>query len=316
MKQKRIRYNDTCALKPIEEDVGWKMNEIIKKYTRDWKDMLYIIAGSLLLAYAFQAFLLPNNIISGGVSSLSIVINELSGWDPAYIQYAINIPLLLMSYFLLGKDVFFKSALGSLLFPFFIDIIGEVTPITNNLLLATVYGGVLTGIGIGLVYKAKSSTGGTSIVAQILEKYTRFSMGESTLISDGVIILIGFFVFDIEAIMYGIIALVFISHFIDLVLVGNRSQKTVLIISDSPNEIRQEIIENFDRGVTRLDIRGGYQNDQKEMLMVVIQDHEITALQEMILQLDEDAFVVVMSASEVMGRGFSLEKYFPTNQRQ
>ena len=141
-------------------------------------------------------------------------------------------------------------------------------------------------------------------------------MGESNLVADGAIIVFGFFTFDIEAIMYGIITLVILSRVIDLVLVGNRSQKNVLIISDSPDEIRQEILSNFDRGVTRLNVRGGYKNDEKEMLMVVIQDREITALQEMILQLDDDAFVVVMSANEVMGRGFSLEKYFPTNQQQ
>ncbi len=292
------------------------MNDIIKKYTMDWKDILYIIAGSLLLAYSFQVFLLPNEIISGGVSSLSIIIHDIAGWEPASIQYAINIPLLILSYFILGKEVLFKSVLGSLLFPFFVDVMSHLAPVTYNPVLATIYGGVLTGIGIGFVYKAKGSTGGTSITAQIMAKYTTFTMGEATLISDGVIIALGFFVFDIEAIMYGIIAVVLISRFIDFVLIGNRSQKTVLIISETPDDIRREILDNFDRGVTRLDIRGGYRNDAKEMLMVVIQDREITALQEMILQKDDDAFVVVMSASEVMGRGFSLEKYFPTNQQQ
>lgn len=292
------------------------MNEIIKKYSMDWKDILYIIIGCLILAYAFQVFLLPNEIISGGISSLSIILNNVFGWRPAYIQYAINVPLLILSFWLLGKEVLFKSVLGSLLFPFFVDLLRNVAPVTANPLLAAIYGGMLTGLGVGLVYKAKGSTGGTSIVAQILEKFTNFSLGESNLVADGAIIVFGFFTFDIEAIMYGIITLVILSRVIDLVLVGNRSQKNVLIISDSPDEIRQEILSNFDRGVTRLNVRGGYKNDEKEMLMVVIQDREITALQEMILQLDDDAFVVVMSANEVMGRGFSLEKYFPTNQQQ
>lgn len=292
------------------------MNEIIKKYSMDGKDILYIIIGCLILAYAFQVFLFPNEIISGGISSLSIILNNVFGWEPAYIQYAINVPLLILSFVFLGKEVLFKSILGSLLFPFFVDLLSDVTPITNNPMLAAVYGGVLTGLGVGLVYKAKGSTGGTSIIAQLLEKFTHFSLGESNLYADGVIIIIGFFTFDIEAIMYGVITLVILSRVIDLVLVGSRTQKNVLIISDSPDDIRKEILSNFDRGVTRLNVRGGYKNDEKEMLMVVIQDREITALQEMILQLDDDAFVVVMSANEVMGRGFSLEKYFPTNQQQ
>lgn len=292
------------------------MNDIIKKYSMDGKDILYITIGCLILAYSFQVFLFPNEIISGGISSLSIILNNVLGWEPAYIQYAINVPLLILSFVFLGKEVLFKSILGSLLFPFFVDLLSDVTPITNNPMLAAIYGGVLTGLGVGLVYKAKGSTGGTSIIAQLLEKFTHFSLGESNLYADGAIIIIGFFTFDIEAIMYGIITLVILSRVIDLVLVGSRTQKNVLIISDSPDDIRQEILSNFDRGVTRLNVRGGYNNDEKEMLMVVIQDREITALQEMILQLDDDAFVVVMSANEVMGRGFSLEKYLPTNQQQ
>jgi len=289
------------------------MNDIIKEYSYKVKDIFNIVVGSFIIAFAFQVFFLPNNTISGGVSSLSIILFDIFGFEPAYIQYAFNIPLLIISYVFLGKDVFVKSILGSLLFPLFTDLISGLEPWTTTPMLGALFGGVLTGVGVGIVFRAKGSTGGTSVITQLLEKYTDMTMGTATLFADGSIILIGFFVFDVEAIMYGIIALVVISYFVDTVLVGNRTQKTVLIISDNPQDIRREVVENFDRGITQLDVRGGYQNEKKEMLMVVIQDREITALREMILQLDEDAFVVVMSASEVMGRGFSLEKYFPTN---
>lgn len=291
------------------------MNEVIKRYKMDGLDFLYIICGSFLLSFAFQVFILPNEIISGGVSSLSIIIHNVTGWEPALIQYAFNIPLLIMSYFLLGKEVLLKSILGSLLFPFFTSFLSGLDPWTTTPLLGAIYGGVLTGVAVGLVYKGKGSTGGTSIVAQMIEKYSALTMGGANLLADGVVIGIGAFVFEIESILYGLISLVAVSYFIDFVLIGNKNQKTVLIISDKIQEIQSEVFQHLDRGVTQIDVRGGYKNEAKDMLMVVIQGREFTVLQELILQADEDAFVVVMAASEVMGRGFSLEKYFSTNKQ-
>lgn len=292
------------------------MYEILKEYKMGWKDILYIISGSFLLSYSFQVFLLPNDIISGGVASLSIILYEILGISPAVIQYAFNIPLLFLSFIFLGKDVAFKSILGTLIYPFFTGLISSLEPLTTDPLLGAIFGGAITGIGVGLVYRGRGSTGGTSTVAQLISKYTGITLGNSTLLSDGIIIIIGFLTFDLEAILYGIISLIVASKMIDVVLVGGTTSKTVLIISDESEIIRQEILDNLERGVTILDARGGYRKDSKEMLMVVISEREITAMQEVIIKHDQDAFVVFMSASEVLGRGFSLEKYLPTNQRQ
>ena len=292
------------------------MYDIIREYRMDWKDVVYVVTGSFLLAYSFQVFLLPNDIISGGIASLSIILYEILGLSPALIQYAFNIPLLILSYFLLGKDVAFKTILGSMLYPLFTGLISSLQPLTTDQMLASIFGGIVTGIGVGLVYKGKGSTGGTSTIAQLIAKYTGVTLGNATLMADGIIIVIGFFTFDLEAILFGVISLVAASKMIDVVLVGGTTSKTVLIISDETDVIRQEILDNFERGVTLLDARGGYQNESKEMMMVVISEREITAMQEMIVKHDDDAFVVFMSASDVLGRGFSLEKYVPTNQRQ
>lgn len=289
------------------------MNEVIKEYTQNWKDIVYIILGSFAISYSFQVFLFPNNIISGGVSSLSMIIHTAIGTAPAIIQYAFNIPLLALSFILLGREVGTKSILGSLLFPFFTGLVSSFEPVTDDLFLASIFGGIIMGIGVGLVYKAKGSTGGTATVAQILSKYTSLTLGTSTLIADASILILGIVIFDLESILYGIICLIILSYTIDIVLVGKGSEKNVLIISEKSDQIRREVLDKFDRGVTLFDVRGGYRNEPKEMLMVIIQEREITAFQEMILQNDESAFIVVMSASEVMGRGFSLEKYFPIN---
>lgn len=286
------------------------MRHLMKKYKMTLPDIFLVVIGSFFLALSFQVFLLPNEIISGGVSSLSIIIYELIGLPPVVTQYAFNIPLLILSFLLLGTEVGMKSLIGSLIFPFFTGLVSGLPPVTNDLLLAALFGGVANGIGIGIVYRGRGSTGGTSTIAQIITKYTDISLGNTNLLADGIVIIIGLIVFNLEAIMYGMITLVIASRVIDIVLVGTRTQKTVLIITEEVEKIRMEILGNFDRGVTLFDVRGGYQNETKEMMMVIIEEYEITELREMIVEKDEEAFVVVMAASEVMGRGFSLEKYY------
>lgn len=286
------------------------MRELLNEYQMGWKDIGQVILGSFVLALSFQVFLLPNEIISGGISSLSIVINNLTGLPPIITQYAFNIPLLVLSFIYLGKEVGLKSFTGSLIFPFFTGLISGLPVLTEDLLLASVFGGVLVGVGSGLVFRGKGSTGGTSTVAQLIGQYTDMTLGNAVLIADGLIILIGFLVFDLEAIMYGMITLTVSSRVIDVVLVGAGIQKTVFIITDQTEAIRTQVLDNFERGVTLFDARGGFQNEPKEVMMVVIEEQEITALREMIIEKDEDAFVIVMAASEVIGRGFSLEKYF------
>lgn len=290
------------------------MLRVAKKYTLNAVDYVYIIFGSFLTAIAFQVFLLPNNIVSGGVSGLSIAANEMFGWSPAIFQYALNIPLLILCFILLGKAAGYKTILGSLLLPFFLIFIGHFPALTTDPLLAALFGGGITGLGIGIVFRAKASTGGTSIIVQILYQFLHFQLGLSTIMVDGLVIMIALLVFDVETVMYSLIALFIVSRTIDLVQLGFHRNKNVFIISDSPQDIRSEILHTMQRGVTNLGIRGGYGNTDKDMLMVVIQEREFTLLKEVVLKADSDAFVVAMPASEVLGRGFSLEKYFPTHE--
>ncbi|GEK87994.1 Uncharacterized membrane-anchored protein YitT, contains DUF161 and DUF2179 domains [Alkalibacterium putridalgicola] len=290
------------------------MLRVAKKYTLSAVDYVYIIFGSFLAAVSFQVFLLPNNIVSGGVSGLSIAANATFGWDPAMFQYALNIPLLILCFLLLGKEAGYKTILGSLLIPFFLMFIGDWDPITREPLLAALFGGGITGLGLGIVFRAKSSTGGTSIIVQILYQYLHLQLGLSTIMVDGVVILIALLVFDVETVMFSLIALYIVSRTIDMVQLGFNRNKNVFIISDNPEDIRQEILHTMERGVTNLGIRGGYGNTDKDMLMAVIQEREFTLLKEAVIKADPDAFVVAMPASEVLGRGFSMHKYFPAHE--
>lgn len=292
------------------------MLRVAKKYTLSAVDYVYIIFGSFLTAVSFQVFLLPNNIVSGGVSGLSIAANAMFGWDPALFQYALNIPLLVLCFVALGKEAGYKTILGSLLLPFFLSFIGHWDPVTSEPLLAALFGGGITGLGIGIVFRAKSSTGGTSIIVQVLYQYLHLPLGFSTILVDGLVILIALLVFDVETVMFSLIALYIVSRTIDLVQLGFNRNKNVFIISDNPGDIREEILHTMERGVTNLGIRGGYGNTDKDMLMAVIQEREFTLLKEAVLKADADAFVVAMPASEVLGRGFSMHKYFPTHETE
>lgn len=292
------------------------MLKVAKKYSLNAMDYVYIVVGSFLTAIAFQVYLLPNNIVSGGVTGLSIVTYSVFGWNPAYFQYALSVPLLILCFVLLGKAAGYKTILGSLLLPFFLTFIGHWPPLTLDPLLAALFGGVITGLGIGIVFRAKASTGGTSIVIQILYEYLHIQLGLSTILVDGAVILIALLVFDAETVMFSIIALFIISRTIDLVQLGFNRNKNVFIISDTPQDIREEILHTMQRGVTNLGIRGGYGNTNKEMLMVVIQEREFTLLKETVLKADDDAFVVAMPASEVLGRGFSIEKSFLSSETE
>ncbi|EXJ22808.1 hypothetical protein ADIAL_1659 [Alkalibacterium sp. AK22] len=290
------------------------MLRVAKRYTLNAVDYVYIVFGSFLAALSFQVFLLPNTIVSGGVSGLSIAANAMFGWSPALFQYALNIPLLILCFALLGKAAGYKTILGSLLIPFFLLFMQDLPGATSDPLLAALFGGGVTGLGIGIVFRAKASTGGTSILVQLMYQFLHVQLGLSTIAVDGLVIMIALLAFDVETVMYSLIALFIVSRTIDLVQLGFHRNKNVLIISDSPEDIRREILHTMERGVTNLGIRGGYGQTDKDMLMVVIQEREFTLLKEVILKADSDAFVVAMPASEVLGRGFSLEKYFPTHE--
>lgn len=295
----------------FKEKEGDILLKLAKRYTLDWVDYIYIVLGSMLLAWTFQTFLLPNNIVAGGISGLSIVTHAVFGWNPAYFQYAMNIPLLVLCFIVLGKEVGYKTILGSLLVPFFLQFIQHLEPATTDQLLATIFGGSFTGLGLGMVFRSKSSTGGTSILIQILYQMLHIPLGAGTLLIDGAVIFTALLAFNVEIVMYSMISLFLMSRVIDFVQMGFRRNKNVMIISDQIEPIRKEILHTLDRGVTSLKSRGGYKESENEVLMTVIQEKEFPVLKEIISELDPDAFVVAMGASEVLGRGFSLHKYFP-----
>ena len=272
------------------------------------KETLYVTLGAFILAISVNLIFLPNQIVAGGASGLSIVLNELFGWNVALTLYAINIPLLILCFLLLGKDVGLKTIYGSLINPFFIAITGSLPPLTNNIFLATLYGGVLTGIGLGLVFRGNASTGGSAIISQIVNKYFKISLGVSVFVVDGFVIATALFVFTKDTVLFSLISLFIIGRVIDRVQVGVLRSKNLFIISDKYEAIHQIFIKELDKGVTLLPIEGGYTQKQGKIIMTVIPEKEFMAIKEAILAIDEIAFFVALDASEVNGRGFSVKR--------
>lgn len=266
-----------------------------------------VLVGSAIVAIAFNVFLLPNQIASGGVSGISTIFAETFGWEPAYVQWAFNIPLFIAGVIVLGRNFGVKTLVGTLFLPFIVFLSKDWEPWTQDALLGALCGGIMVGLGLGVVFRGKASTGGTDLAAQIIHKYTNLSLGTCVALLDGIIVLAAAIVFDIEKGLYALIGLYATSKTIDLVQVGVNRSKMSLIITNNEREVRDAIIHELDRGVTRISGYGGFTDDSRPILMCVIDQSEFTELKQLVKLVDPKAFVIVMDASEVLGEGFNLQ---------
>lgn len=220
------------------------------------------------------------------------------------MQYAFNIPLFITGVVILGKNFGLKSLVGTLTLPFFVIITESWEAWTYNTLLGAIFGGIVVGMGIGLVFKGGASTGGTDLLAQIITKYTGITLGTSVLLIDGIIAVSAALVFDIEKGLYAIIGLYVTTKTIDIVQLGFSQSKMVYIITNKQDEMRDEIFREIDRGVTKIPAFGGYTGDERPVLLVIVYQTEFTKLKQIVKTVDPNAFVVVSDAYEVLGEGF------------
>ncbi|MCZ0754392.1 YitT family protein [Anoxybacillus sp. J5B_2022] len=267
-------------------------------------EYVYILIGSAIVAVAFNLFLLPNRVASGGVSGLSTILHATLGWQPAYVQWAFNIPLFIAGVVLLGRQFGVKTLVGTIFLPFVVYLTKDVEPATHDPLLGSLFGGIGVGIGLGIVFRGKASTGGTDLAAQIIHKYIGLSLGTCVILIDGFIVLTAAIVFDIERALYALIGLFVTSKTIDFVQVGFGYSKMAMIITTKEEEVRAAILHKINRGVTKLSGFGGYTEHERPVLMCVVEQTEFTKLKQLVKSIDPSAFVVVMDAAEVLGEGF------------
>ncbi|WP_421924972.1 YitT family protein [Lysinibacillus capsici] len=267
-------------------------------------EYVYIIVGAAIIAIGFNVFLLPNQVASGGVSGISTILHGLFGWNPGIVQYAFNIPLFIAGVLLLGKKFGIKSFIGTITLPFIVLLTNSWEPWTDNPLLGALFGGIVVGLGIGLVFKGNASTGGTDLLAQIITKFTGLSLGTSVLLIDGVIAISAAIVFDLEKGLYALIGLYVTTKTIDIIQLGFSQSKMVYIITLKQDEVREAVYAEINRGVTKLPAIGGYTGEARPVLMVVVYQTEFTKLKQLIKSVDPSAFVIVSDAYEVLGEGF------------
>ena len=266
-----------------------------------------VVLGSALFAAGFQFFLYPNSIIVGGVSGIAMIINYLIGLPVGIMTIVLNIPLFIIAWKHFGGKFIISSLVGMLLSSLLVDLLATLnySP-TGAMLLACIIGGAIKGFGLGIIYYAGATTGGTDIIAKFVRlRFPYINFGTIVLLTDAVIIIAFALIFDrVEAAMYAVIAMFVVSKVIDLVLYGIDNSSVCYIISENSEQLIKDITDKLHRGVTILSGEGAYSHKDKQVLLCVIKRTQIADIRKIIKNIDENAFFIVSDAKNVFGKGF------------
>lgn len=271
---------------------------------------LNLIIGCTLMAFAFDLFFAPNNIVYGGLSGISIVLNNTFSIDKSLFVLIMSIVLLFISYFTLGWEKTKGSIAGSIIYPVMMSVLDPLVKVidldTTNMLLIIIFGALIYGFGSGINFKSGFSCGGTDILNQIVSKYGKMSIGKAMLLTDGIIVLgAGFFLssnyYAFENVMYAIIVLYIIGLIADKVILGISQCKAFYIVTEHEDYIKKYIMNHLSSGVTVLDGKGGYTGEHQKVIMCIIPTKDYFLAKEGILSIDPNAFFLVTDAYEVSG---------------
>ncbi|MCX7569779.1 YitT family protein [Tumebacillus sp. DT12] len=268
------------------------------------KRILFITLGALLVSVGLEIFLIPNHIIDGGIVGISIILSYLTEWQIGLFLFVLNLPFVLLGYKQIGKTFALSTLLGITVMSIATNFLHPVPSLTQDALLATVFGGIILGIGVGLVIRYGGSLDGTEIVAILINKKTPFSVGEVVMIGNIFILGSAGFVFGWDRAMYSLMAYYIAFKMIDLTIDGFEESKSVWIISDKHREIGDVINARLGRSVTYLNGEGGYSGDEKKVVFCVVTRLEEAKLKLIVEEIDTDAFLAVGTIAEVRGGRF------------
>lgn len=268
--------------------------------------ILGIIIGSVLYALGTSLFLDPNDLAPGGVLGLAVILNRITALETGTLYFIINIPIMFLGLYKFGFRFIGSTALCILLNSWLTNIFLRIDPVTTDPLLAALAGSILVGVGVGIVFKAGATTGGSDIIVKVIRsKYKHLKTGMIFLASDIIVVGLSGLVFkNFNVVMYALIAVAVIGKVMDLVLYGGDEAKLFYIISDKPDDIAGRILKEIDIGVTYLEGRGGFSNKQKQVIMCVARKHQGPIIEEIVKQEDKDAFTIITSANEIYGEGY------------
>lgn len=276
-----------------------------------WADLILITAGTGLMALAIQCIYDPAGMVVGGFTGVAIVVKQLTlekipGGVPLWLtNLLLNIPVFLTALKIKGKRFVGRTAAATVLLSFWLYILPMWNLTQGDYMLSAIYGGAISGIGIGLVLLGKATTGGTDMVAALIQHYLRhYTVVQIMLLLDGAIVLFGVAAFGVQSALYAVVAIFITSKLSDALMEGLKYSKAVFIISEKSHEVAQALMQELNRGVTGIPVNGMYSGEKKQMLYCVVSKKEIVELKDLVIRLDREAFVIVTDAREVLGEGF------------
>lgn len=278
------------------------------------KQFIEITIGVLFMSMAFHFFFLPMDLVTGGVTGISIILQDII--TPALFIFIANIVLLLIGLAFLGTKFFMKTIYGTIMLPLAISLL-EISPIphdyfisqittsdTSKLIISIICGGGLAACGLGLCFRNDATTGGVDVIQKIISKYFKIPYSKAVYITDGIIVMCAFIEFRFEKTFYAILCILYIGIIVDIISTGGRFRRTAYIITKKPEIVKNAIFEHINRGVTECDVRGGYSSEEYVMLICTLSKSESYSLKFIIEEVDEHAFTFYSDTKEVIGAGF------------
>ncbi|MED4224337.1 YitT family protein [Neobacillus cucumis] len=266
--------------------------------------IIAITIGAILMATGLEIFLVPNNVIDGGITGISIMLAHITGWKLGLFLFVLNLPFVYLGYKQMGKTFAFSTVYGIIVLSIFTSFFHPIPPFTEDILLATLFGGMILGIGVGLVIRNGGALDGTEILALVISKKVPFSVGQIIMLMNIFILGAAGFVFTWDRAMYSLLAYVIASKAIDTVVQGLEETKSVWIISDNAEEIGNAVNDRLGRGVTYLNGEGAYTGDNKKVIFSIISRLEESKLTTIVEEIDPTAFLAIADIAEVRGGRF------------